>query len=664
MKQNHQQPLSAAELEWDQQGLPHCRQFKDYYVSGTSGPEEVRYIFIDGNRLGQRWQQLQPQQHFTVAETGFGTGLNFLCSWQLWRQLAPPTARLHYLSAEKHPLKLEDLRRALALWPQLGELVTQLIDVYPPPCPGFHRLRFDQGRVSLTLLLGDAEQLLSQLQGRVDAWYLDGFAPSRNPDMWSDGLFETIAAHSRESTTFSTFTAAGWVRRGLAAAGFRVEKAVGFANKREMLKGRLERQPPPVVEKRWFSPTQLQIDGAPRALVIGAGLAGCASARALADRGWQVQLLDRGPGVASEASGNPQGILYAKLPAKPTLASRIHLAGYQFSLQLLQRLLPAGENWSPCGVLQLAVDDQALAKQQKLLALGQYPQQLVRGLDAAEASAIAGVSLSRPGLFFPASGWVNPPSLCRALADHEAIHSRFQQPIEQINRDAASGHWQVLDAAGQVIASAPVLIVANAHGACQFTPLQWLPLKRIRGQVSSFAQPPATQLNTVLCGNGYISPAWQQRFCFGATFDLHSLDTQVRAEDDLRNLAHTAELAPQLATRLADTAPSQRHGRVGFRCSAPDYLPLVGAVPDYGAFVEAYAELRNNAKARIEQPPPLLPGLFINLAHGSKGLITAPLGAEFLASQICREPLPLEVPLGHALNPARFIVKDLIQRAI
>ncbi len=223
-------------LDW-RDGQPYSRIFGDIYFSRSSGIEEARHVFLRNNCLAKRWQALAPKGLFTVAETGFGTGLNFLCAWQLWRETAPETARLQFVSTEKYPLSCADLGRALAMWPELSALTRLLLTQYALPSSGMQQLLFNDGRVTLTLLLGDACETLSQLHAEIDAWFLDGFAPAKNPDMWQPELFDTMSRLSAHGATFATYTCAGMVRRGLISAGFEVEKVPGFGTKREMLRG-------------------------------------------------------------------------------------------------------------------------------------------------------------------------------------------------------------------------------------------------------------------------------------------------------------------------------------------------------------------------------------------------------------------------------------------
>lgn len=319
--------IQQASIRWDEQGQPLSVEFDDVYFHNDGGIDESSYVFLEHNGLPERWQQ-PSQPVFTVGETGFGTGLNFLTTASAWlSQDHDANARLHFVSAEKHPLERNDLRQALAHWPELSELANELIQQYPPPVGGIHRLYLAENRIVLTLLYGEASSMFASLKGsdhplfhrqgnpRIDAWFLDGFAPAKNPDMWTEALFKTIADLSVPGTTFSTYTSAGNVRRNLLQTGFTVSKSPGFGPKREMLYGQMaepvvaqtqhtdwqpatynaKHQPP------WYLPPP-----APRpesALVLGGGVAGCTTARALAERGINVTLIERHNALAQEGSG-------------------------------------------------------------------------------------------------------------------------------------------------------------------------------------------------------------------------------------------------------------------------------------------------------------------------------------------------------------------------
>ncbi|MEH6649221.1 MAG: bifunctional tRNA (5-methylaminomethyl-2-thiouridine)(34)-methyltransferase MnmD/FAD-dependent 5-carboxymethylaminomethyl-2-thiouridine(34) oxidoreductase MnmC [Motiliproteus sp.] len=662
-----------AQLDWDK-GQPLSQRFNDYYFSRANGLEESRYVFLQHNQLQQRWQALHCGETFVIAETGFGTALNFLCCWQRWIQLRSDSGRLHFISIERFPLNRQQLQQALALWPELAPLALELLSQYPDVCQGSHRLHFDQGRISLTLIFDDACQVLERLDSTVDAWFLDGFSPDKNPQMWTPELFRGLARCSHQGTTFSTFTAASAVRRGLQQCQFEVKRATGYGKKREMLYGQyLHKTTETAAQsaKPWFDrPFVPTLDSDSTITVIGAGIAGASSAFALAQRGYKVDVIERGSEPGSGASGNPQGVLYAKLPAIPTLHSRIHLSGYLYSLRLLHQQLDAGQLWQPCGVLQLALDPKQTLKNKQLLNLGHYPQSLVHGVDPQQASQIAGIPLSHGGLFYPDAGWVSPAELCRRLLDHPNIRCRFNQPVDTINFDPDRQQWALKDSNGSTIGDSSILIVANAHDARQFSQLTSLPLKPIRGQTTSVRVPaPLIEasghptLKTVLCGNGYLSPAKNDRYCFGASFNLHNSDPQIDPQDHQHNLELVRQMSPDLAQQLAPQLESAQ-GRVGFRCAASDYLPIAGAVANEEAYLNDYGQLRKDAKTVITTAPSHHKGLFINVGHGSKGMITAPLCGELLADLIEQQPLAIEPELANSLNPARFIIKKLIKGTI
>ncbi len=285
-------PFQHAQIDWDAQGRPHSRQYDDVYFSKNEGVHETVYVFLERNHLAQRFGELGAHDCLVIGETGFGTGMNFFCAWQLFDQTAQAEARLHFVSVEKYPLTPADLARAAALWPQLSAYSDALLAQYVAIHPGFQQFSFDQGRVTLTLMVGDALQQLPLLDARIDAWFLDGFAPAKNPDMWTPELFAQLARLSHPGTTLGTFTTTGWVRRSLLAAGFAMRKVPGLGKKWEVMGGEFVGTPddphaaPPSAP--WYA-RPAAVRGPRQALVIGAGLAGCASAASLAARGWQVE---------------------------------------------------------------------------------------------------------------------------------------------------------------------------------------------------------------------------------------------------------------------------------------------------------------------------------------------------------------------------------------
>ena len=652
--------MPNAQLDWDDQGRPHSRVFDDVYFSDTTGLEETRYVFIEQNALKERFAALRANGQMVIGETGFGTGLNFLCVWQLFEQTAQPDARLHFISVEKYPLTRDDLHRALALWPQLSDVSEQLLAAYFAIHPGFQTLTLGNGRVTLTLLIGDVLEQLSQLDAQVDAWFLDGFAPAKNPDMWTPELFAQLARLAAPDATISTFTSTGWVRRALNEAGFKMRRTPGIGHKWEILRGTFLGVPEQALAtsavKPWYArPPQPTTER--KALVIGGGLSGCASANSLARRGWQVVLLERHERLAKEASGNPQGVLYLKLSAHGTTLSQMIVSGFGYTRRLLEHL-QRGRDWDDCGVLQLGFNAKEAQRQAQLA--GAFAPALVHMLDQPQAQALAGIELAQGGLFYPEGGWVHPPALCQYQAMHPNVQVLTHHDVVQLNN--VDNQWQACDGE-RVLASAPVVILAGAAEVKRFPASSGLPLKRIRGQITQLVQTEhSAALNTVVCAEGYVAPGRLGEHTLGASFDFDNDDLTTTPAGHQGNLDLMDEISPQLSSLFGEQLdPAQLQGWAAFRCTSPDYLPIVGPLSDPEAFASTYAVLRKDARQVPDTPCPWLHGLYVNSGHGSRGLITAPLSGEMLAAWINNEPLPVPRTIAEACHPNRFALRALIK---
>ncbi|WP_108445196.1 bifunctional tRNA (5-methylaminomethyl-2-thiouridine)(34)-methyltransferase MnmD/FAD-dependent 5-carboxymethylaminomethyl-2-thiouridine(34) oxidoreductase MnmC [Halomonas denitrificans] len=658
--------LQTARLDWrrDEGGeeAPHSAAFDDVYFSRHDGRAETEHVFLHANRLPARFAEWQEARPFVIGETGFGTGLNMLCAWACFDAHSPPTARLHLVSTEKFPLAREDLARALAAWPDLAERAARLVAQWPEPVAGVHRLWLDE-RVTLDLHFGDTTERLERLDGRVDAWFLDGFAPSKNPEMWRPELFAALAARSRPGATLATFTCAGVVKRGLAAAGFAWRKVPGFGRKREMLAGEIVA--PPEDRRRaatpWFTPPAAR--AARHVAVVGAGIAGASVAAALARRGVAVTLLDReGPG--SGGSGNEQGALYVKLAADTNPQSRVYLAGLLHSRRLLEALDPERTLWSPCGVLQLAMSDREQARQTRFLAHHPLPGRVVHGVSAEEASRLSSTPIEHGGLHYPEAGWVRPAALCRRLAATPGVTCRR---AEVVGLTPGDDGWTLAlgEGKGERL-TADQVVIATAALANRFAQTAALPLQPVRGQVSRLALPEgAPTLDRVVCAGGYVPPPLDGTLTFGATFAPNRDETAVHEADHAANLAELEATLPTFVAALREAGaalePATLEGRAAVRAASPDKSPYAGPVPLAEAWAADYALLAKDATRVPETPGRHHEGLWISAAHGSRGLASAPLCAELIASRICDEPLPLEAPLVDHLHPGRRLIRDLIQ---
>lgn len=683
--------LPSPQLHW-RDGQPHSERFDDVYFSRDSGAEETRHVFLEGNELPRRLRALPRSRPgvFCIGETGFGTGLNLLSAWQLWREHAPENWRLHLFSTELYPLTRAQLHQALADRPELDELAQILLRAYPPRLPGLHWRWLEPGRVSLGLWLGDARAGLEALRDsadptlnstmpRVDAWFLDGFAPARNPELWRAPVYELLRQWSAPGASFATFTAAGEVRRGLTAAGFAVEKFPGFGRKREMLRGRLRAQAPPA--KTTVDAAPVEYWGAPgaasvgrRAVVVGAGLAGCATALALARRGWRVEVVEQAGRIAAGASGNPQAVLYTRFSARPNPVSDFALSSYSFALNHYRQLAGAGAlapaEYDFCGVLQLPTDPAQTRQQEEIAtALADHPE-LVQLLDRDRARERAGIDLPRGGLWLPEAGWLSPAAVCRAQLDHPAITLHLDSTVITLRRGATD--WRVKLAHGEAL-EADVVVACSGLAQDWLQPWARLPLRAVRGQISHIRTQAAP--SCVLCHEGYVTAAVTGGLWIGATFDPlpdplsdplpalrtghtgDDLDLEPRTTDHARNIDSLNRALPTLAVTMDDADA----GRVGLRAATPDYLPLAGAVPAQPQFRRCFAALATNARQPVREPPPLVPGLFLNAGHGSRGLTSTPLCAELVAALASGDSRPLTRDLRQRLNPARFAARALIR---
>jgi len=606
---------SSSMLDW-LDGQPFSSRFSDVYFSNDSGLEEKRHVFLQGNRLAERFTSLSSGDSFAIGETGFGTGLNFLCAWQLFDKVAPSNSSLDFFSVEKYPLDEKELADVLALWPVLRQYADELLVCWRRRVPGWNRWNFAGGKIRLTLVIGDVADALTEICGGIDAWFLDGFSPARNPEMWTQSVFESVVRFSQPGASFATYTCAGWVRRGLEQAGFQVSKSPGFGRKREMLQGHLPGLPP----------VRATVT---KAIVIGGGVAGCAAASALAMRGVSVTLIESAPALAAAASGNPRGILHIRLSAGIDSLQRFLVASYGHALALLDEKLPIdGIARAECGELQLAFSAREAKRIDQLAALD-WPAHVLRHVDAAEASRLAGIELAHGGLWFPAGGWLVPPQMCAALAASPAIVQRTGYRAESLT--ALESGWRVEgkdDLQQTWTDEAQVVVVCTGYQVKSFAPLSHLPLTPVRGQITMLpASPNSENLRTIVSANGYLAPSAAELHVLGATHDFNDEAVDLRASDHAENLSKLADISPALAKsmNIDSLDVEQLNGRASVRASVPGAMPLVGE---------------------------LLPGLYTSLGHGTRGLITAGLSGELIAAMACGQLSPLPLAVVNALAPA------------
>ena len=635
-------PIVPAPLQRGAHGVPMSIEYGDVYHPRVGALAQARHVFLAGNGLPERWRG---REDFVVLETGFGLGNNFLATWQAWRDDPRHGDRLVFISIERHPLRRDDLRSAHRDSPLLA-LADRLVEAWPPLTHNLHELAFEGGAVRLLLALGDVQEWMPELRASVDAFYLDGFAPARNPAMWDRRVCRALGRLAAPGATLATWSAASALRADLTSAGFEVRLAAGTGGKRDITLATFAPRfdPHPVAAPRRSEPAQRS------ALIIGAGLAGCAAAWALAEQGWSSRVLERRERIAAEASGNPGGLFHGIVNVDDGVHARFNRAASFAAHAAVKVAIDAhAAAGSTAGLLRLEHDSSTAAMRATQAALG-LPSDYVQALDAAQAAALCGIALPSPAWFFPAAGWVDPAALARSFIERAgaAVTLRCGVDVQAVRHVEA--RWEALDAAGEVIASAPVLVLANAAAAARLLPALQLPLTSSRGQLSwlDASDAPAAATRLPIAGAGYLLPPSEGRIVFGATSAPGDTDPNLRLEDHRFNLAQLARLTGQ----SLPVDESRLGGRTGWRCMTPDRLPVVGAVPALDASARGGTSRLDQVRFVVREP-----GLFMLTALGSRGITWSALCAEVLAAAISGAPSPLEATLLDAIDPARFAVR-------
>lgn len=613
--------LAYAQVQWLENGAPFSTTFDDIFFHKEDGLEETRYVFLGCNKLNQRWAALNDAEmaatEFVVAELGFGTGMNILAAVQLWEETVKRSDhRLHLISHEVAPFQKEDLQRALAAWPSLAKQAERLLLLYPPAVRGIHRLHISP-TITLTLVFGPAEAFLEKFPYKADCWFLDGFAPSKNESLWNAQMARLVAEHSAPGATFGTYTSAGHVRRGLEAVGFHVQKVKGFAYKKQMSTG--------VFGGAGTEPSLGRRRRVGSVAVIGGGISGCSTARSFAERGWEVILLESEAELAQGASGNVVGVLMPALTVQPTARMTLSLQAVLYSRQRAMLLEAEGHSvrWNPCGVVRLANHPQ-ISKIVEVAERLKLPPEFFRVLEPTELAEVAGIATPESkAIHFPLLGYLSPRDYCRGLANHPLVQLKTNAKVQQVEQHGFAD-WCVKTEAGEEFL-ADVVVVAAGFQTLQLEAFERTRLGRVRGQVLHLPpQESLKSLKVVLCSSGYLTPQHNGMHLFGATYDRQNLGTELDPEE-LERLAATL---PELAPGVTPPTRAEFAGRAGVRCTSPDRMPVVGGHPE-------------------------LAGLYLSTGHGSHGLTSAPLAAEFIASHASGEPLNMDDSVIHALRISR-----------
>ncbi len=601
------------DLDWTEDGAPRSRASNDVYFSRAGGLEETRAVFLHGCGLPDGWRG---RRAFVIGELGFGTGLNALATWAHWRATRDVGAVLHFVSVEGSPLDRDEAARALAPFPEVGVLAERLLARWPVRARGAQRLWFAEDGFALTVIHAPVAEALAGFVGVVDAWFLDGFTPARNPDMWNEPLMARIAALSAPGARLASYSVAGAVRRALMAAGFTVEKKPGFSSKRERLEARLMTAPPPL-------PSRLPYRAADCAsvAVIGAGIAGASVAAALHRRG-VVATIYEAASPAAGASGNPAALLAPRLDRTDTGVARLFRAAHLEAVACYRAL----GAFDCIGVLECPRDGEDAAALADLIADPPLPATHFRAVDG--------------GVLHVEAGIVRPRAAIDAMLADATL--RPGVPVQALER--VGDMWVLRDGGGRIIGEATTVVIANGAGLADFVQTRWAPLALTRGQLEWGGVRGAAPVHGVESGT-YAAP-FENGIVFGATFDRMAAAAPVLADDEsrARNLAALAVLSPDIFARVDVTT---LQSRAAIRAATPDRAPLAGAAPDA------------DTAARLSSAAPSHDGLYLLGGFGSRGFTLAPLLGERIAAELLGEPQVLDNGALDAAHPARFLVRAL-----
>jgi len=603
--------LTYAESISKENGELRNKSFNDLYFPAENAREGVRQVFLYPNRLPDRFNQTD---RFVIGELGFGTGLNFFETVSLWDKHRGGDSWLYFLSVDKHPLSGDVIERVIAQWPEFDSYRDIFIRQYPDLVRGLHRINLIQSRVTLDLFFGDVSEMLASSTCPVDCWYLDGFAPAVNNEMWSAQVLDQLASRSSKGATFATFTSAGDVRRGLTDCGFKVERIKGFANKRDSLKGVFAGD----------SRRERSTDSPRRVIVVGGGLAGCNLAHAFSCRGLEVTLLEQDSKPALRASGNFLAVAQPYLAHPESLLGAFYLRAFNFFLNHLESISLSKFFWYQCGVVQLILNER-MNKVFQILQSELPPKTLAKFITEGEVQSLFGSQEQISGaISYPKAGMIKPAKWCEHLLDSESIQTIFNAKVSKLLPNDSG--WSVLLEDGQQL-DTDVVVLANSYECKGLVPELDLPIVPLRGQIAHVKPNSLSkELQSVICYDGYAIPELDGEHVIGSTYDRNREDIEPDREQS-KNLLQTASV------RLGNFFSSEQEilsERAEYRAVTPDRLPLVGEHPEKR-------------------------GIYLCAGFGSRGVVATPLAAQIILSQITAEPLPVEDEFIKLLDPRRYL---------
>lgn len=671
--------IQKSSLIFQDNGTPFSQHFNETYFDSESGYEQSQTAFIDANNIFERLKN--NDKPFTIAETGFGIGLNFLLTLRVYQKLlntpldqsndleALTSNKFHFISVEKFPLTKLQLSKSVALFPDLHPFYLPLLDQYPESIELSVDEKFEfsffNGNVTFTLYIGDATDTYSRLatpkEGLIDVWYLDGFSPSKNPEMWSPELFEQVARLAKEQSTLSTSTHVDFVRNKLTDVGFRFEKKDMSELAKNTLKATYQKSK--TIGRGYQH--RPKINKPQDVAIIGGGIASACVSYYLTSQGINVTLYCKDEALAQGASSNAIAALFPLLHQQKDDISEFYETAFWRAKKLYNDLLDQGFSFSHkwCGLLDVSYKESLKNRQTLFEKIGAWPNELIHSVNAEQANQLSNIDINHGGLFMPKAGWIAPKELVLALFEAaKSTHKlRIKKNIKiesiQQNEDQS---WQLNSAKEQF--NENVLVVCSGADSIKINTINELPLTSVRGQITSMASDNNVgKLSTVICHKGYLTPAHKNIHCIGATFDKNSFDIVANPQDDEYNINMLNQCLPNLTKWTLDDKVT---AKARLRCMTPDHLPLVGAMPNINAHTEVYAHLRKDKNWKFYEQTPVINNLYVLTGLGARGLCSAPLTAEILTAELCGTPYPVDSKMLFNLSPNRFVIRDLIKRKI
>ena len=561
--------------------------------------DECEHVFIDGNNLKNRFRDLSPDSNFLIGEIGFGIGLNFLITCKAWLKYTEHNQVLEFYSFDKYIFELEDFNEFISSSSELKEYSDQLIKYYPKNIEGIQKISLFDGRISLNLVIGDISDTQEYIKSMtyIDAWFLDGFSPSKNPDLWSKELIKLIGNTSYKSSTISTYTSSGLVKRNLIDSGFAVGRTKGFAGKRHMLKGDALSK---ISSKKGYGK---------KVAVIGSGITGCILSYLLAQKGIEVDLYEQSDSICAGASSHELLVTYPRLSAHDSAYGRFNLLSYVYATNFYENLKT--QSWKKTGVLILN-HDEGTARRQKALLERRSDGKIYRHLNYAEASELSGIEVKYDGLHFKDAGYVLPNELCGFLTGSEKINVFTNSKIENLSGDGLKTTFTIRDEHFEY----DDVCLCTGSDSSELMNIDGFSTKR--GQVSHLESiGRISRINLPICAKGYISPEVSNLHIVGSSYSDHK-HTDLTQEEHLSNL--------KKLQIILDEDVKVKSGKVGLRAISKDHMPMVGKKD----------------------------GIFLNTCHGSRASVSAPICAEIISNLITEDAPPLQSRELKALCPLRF----------